>query len=66
MPERSLLLTGATGFVGRAVGSAFAREGWRVRGLTRDLGRARNREPTIDWVQGDVAIQPLRSRGRRL
>jgi uncharacterized protein YbjT (DUF2867 family) len=55
MPERSLLLTGATGFVGRAVEPALAREGWRVRCLTRDLARAPNPEPTIDWVQGDVA-----------
>jgi uncharacterized protein YbjT (DUF2867 family) len=55
MADHSLLLTGATGFVGRAVGPALAREGWRVRGLTRDLARARNHEPTIDWVQGDLS-----------
>ena len=54
-PERSLLLTGATGFVGGAVRSALAREGWRVRCLTRDAARAQKREPTLDWVQGDVA-----------
>ena len=40
MPERSLLLTGATGFVGGAVRPALAREGWRVRCLTRDAARA--------------------------
>ena len=50
-----LLLTGATGFVGGAVRAALAREGWRPRCLTRDLERARKREPTFDWVQGDVA-----------
>src|SRR5512140_2293359 len=55
MPERTLLLTGATGFVGGAVRPALAGEGWRVRCLTRDLARARRREPTLDWVQGDVA-----------
>jgi uncharacterized protein YbjT (DUF2867 family) len=54
MPERSLLLTGATGFVGGAARPALAREGWRVRCLTRDAGRAKTREPTLDWVQGDV------------
>ena len=53
--ERSLLLTGATGFVGGAVRPALAREGWRVRCLTRDAARARKREPALDWVQGDVA-----------
>ena len=55
MPERSLLLTGATGFVGGAVRPTLAREGWRVRCLTRDLARVQKREPTLDWVQGDVA-----------
>jgi uncharacterized protein YbjT (DUF2867 family) len=54
MPERSLLLTGATGFVGGATRPALAREGWRVRCLTRDAGQAKTREPTLDWVQGDV------------
>jgi uncharacterized protein YbjT (DUF2867 family) len=50
-----LLLTGATGFVGGAVRPALSREGWRVRCLTRDVARAQKREPTLDWVQGDVA-----------
>jgi len=53
--DRSLLLTGATGFVGGAVRLALAREGWRVRCLTRDAARARRRAPTLDWVQGDVS-----------
>ncbi len=55
MPERSLLLTGATGFVGGAARPALARAGWRLRCLTRDPARARKREPNLDWVQGDVA-----------
>jgi len=54
-PERWLLLTGATGFVGRAVRPALTRDGWHVRCLTRDAQRAQNREPALDWVQGDVA-----------
>ena len=53
-PERSLLLTGATGFVGGAVRPSLAREGWKVRCLTRDASRARERQPGLDWVQGDV------------
>jgi uncharacterized protein YbjT (DUF2867 family) len=53
--ERSVLLTGATGFVGGAVRPALVREGWRVRCLTRDAARARRREPALDWVSGDVA-----------
>ncbi len=54
MAERSLLLTGATGFVGGAVRPALAAQGWRVRCLTRDAARAQQREPGLDWVQGDV------------
>src|SRR5512144_3052215 len=49
-----MLMTGATGFVGGAVRPALAREGWRVRCLTRDAARAQKREPALDWVQGDV------------
>ena len=58
--DRSLLLTGATGFVGGAVRPALARAGWHVRCLTRNAARARDREhglqcePALDWVQGDV------------
>jgi uncharacterized protein YbjT (DUF2867 family) len=55
MPERALLLTGATGFVGGAVRGVLARAGWRTRCLTRDLARANKQRPGLDWVQGDVA-----------
>ena len=54
MAQQALLLTGATGFVGGAVRPALAANGWRIRCLTRDAARAREREPTLDWVQGDV------------
>jgi uncharacterized protein YbjT (DUF2867 family) len=54
MPQRTLLLTGATGFVGSAVRPALAANGWNVRCLTRDAAAARTREPQLDWVQGDV------------
>jgi 2-alkyl-3-oxoalkanoate reductase len=37
-----VLLTGATGFVGRHVADAFARAGLRVRALARSTGRARH------------------------
>ncbi len=53
-PERTLLLTGATGFVGGAVRPALEAKGWRVRCLTRDAARARRRQPDLEWVQGDV------------
>jgi uncharacterized protein YbjT (DUF2867 family) len=54
MNQRTLLLTGATGFVGGAVHPALAAAGWRVRGLTRDAARAQARAPALEWVQGDV------------
>jgi uncharacterized protein YbjT (DUF2867 family) len=50
----TVLLTGATGFVGNAVRPALAAKGWRVRCLTRDAARARRRQPSLDWVEGDV------------
>jgi uncharacterized protein YbjT (DUF2867 family) len=50
-----MLLTGATGFVGRAVRPALAASGWNVRCLTRDATRARRQAPDLDWVQGDVS-----------
>jgi nucleoside-diphosphate-sugar epimerase len=37
---RTVLLTGATGFLGGHVAKALAREAWRVRAIARDLGRA--------------------------
>ncbi len=54
MSGRRVLLTGATGFVGRAVRPALEAAGWHVRCLTRDAARARLRDPDLDWVQGDV------------
>ncbi len=54
MAQRTLLLTGASGFVGGAVRPALAAMGWSVRCLTRDVKRARKRAPDLDWVQGDV------------
>lgn len=50
----TILLTGATGFVGGAVRPALAARGWAVRCMTRDVARARTRESALDWVEGDV------------
>ena len=54
-PKRTLLLTGATGFVGSAVRPVLARRGWRVRCLTRNFARAQKSAPELDWWQGDVS-----------
>jgi len=53
--HRTILLTGATGFVGRAVRPALTAAGWRVRCLTRKLARARAHDPSLDRIEGDVA-----------
>ena len=53
--QPTILLTGATGFVGGAVRPALAGMGWHVRCLTRDAAQAHERQPGLDWVEGDVA-----------
>lgn len=54
MAGRQVLLTGATGFVGRHVRPALEGAGWRVRCLSRDAARARRRWPGLAWIEGDV------------
>jgi uncharacterized protein YbjT (DUF2867 family) len=54
MTAGRILLTGATGFVGRAVQPALEAAGWHVRCLTRDVSRARARAPHLEWIEGDV------------
>lgn len=41
MPERLILVAGATGFIGKALCRRLALEGYRVAALTRNAGRAR-------------------------
>ena len=52
---RTVLLTGATGFVGRRLQPLLAGSGWAVRCLTRNERRARAAFPDRDWVEGDVS-----------
>ncbi|HEX7680542.1 MAG TPA: NAD(P)H-binding protein [Thermoanaerobaculia bacterium] len=51
---RRVLLTGASGFVGRRVHPLLVQRGWGVRCLTRDAGKARVELPDRDWVEGDA------------
>lgn len=51
---RRVLLTGATGFVGRRVHPLLMQRGWAVRCLTRDALKARAELPDRDWVEGDA------------
>lgn len=50
----TVLLTGATGFVGRALWPALVARGWRVRCLTRHVREARAELPERDWIEGDL------------
>lgn len=52
---RSALVTGATGFVGGRLACALADEGWHVRALVRDRGRASELSDSgIELFEGDV------------
>ncbi len=51
--ERQILVTGATGCVGRAVASAARRRGWRVRGLARQAGHGAGLDGVV-LLAGDV------------
>jgi uncharacterized protein YbjT (DUF2867 family) len=51
----TLLLTGASGFVGRHTHGALVDAGWHVQCATRDVDRAHRRWPERDWVSLDVA-----------
>lgn len=58
MTKKIALVLGATGGVGGADARALLRHGWTVRGMARNLEKARQRGiPGIDWVQGD-AMRP--------
>ncbi|MFN0250622.1 MAG: NAD(P)H-binding protein [Kofleriaceae bacterium] len=49
-----ILVTGATGFVGRHVVVALRDAGHRVRCATRSLERARASSPELEWVELDL------------
>jgi uncharacterized protein len=50
-----VLVTGATGLIGRAVCDALLARGDEVAGLTRDPARARGTNPTVAWHAWDPA-----------
>lgn len=50
---RTVLVLGASGFIGSHLASAFARDGWKVRASARRPEAARRLAPGHDWVRAD-------------
>lgn len=50
---KKILLTGASGFIGRATLAALSRRGFEVRAVSRSHGRSST--GGVEWVQGDLA-----------
>lgn len=59
MPK--VVITGATGFVGRSLATALLAQGWEVCGVARATAKRPSSLP-IDWHTGDV-LQPLSLQG---
>jgi uncharacterized protein YbjT (DUF2867 family) len=53
--QDEVLLTGASGFVGRRLAPVLERLGWRARCLTRDAAITRQHWPDLTWVEADLA-----------
>ena len=52
---RTALVTGATGFIGGRLANALADDGWHVRALVRDSGRASElADRGVELFEGDV------------
>jgi len=59
--QRSVLVTGANGYIGGAVAKAFSRAGWRTYGLVRRVSDARNL--ALDEITPIVGIEAARAAG---
>ena len=53
-PSATVLVVGATGSIGRLVVAEAIREGYAVRALVRDAGKARTLTPGAHAVIGDL------------
>lgn len=55
-PDSLILVTGATGFIGRALVPALVREGYRVRATTRQLDGRAKPMAGVEWVKADLSV----------
>lgn len=53
----NVLVTGASGTIGRALCDALFARGDEVVGLTRDPGRAREANPRVEWVRWEPTLE---------
>jgi uncharacterized protein (TIGR01777 family) len=52
-----VLVTGASGLIGRALSEALFARGDEVVGLSRDPGRARETNPRLEWVRWEPTLE---------
>jgi uncharacterized protein (TIGR01777 family) len=52
-----VLVTGASGLIGRALSDALFARGDEVVGLSRDPGRAREANPRVEWVRWEPTLE---------
>jgi uncharacterized protein (TIGR01777 family) len=52
-----VLVTGASGMIGRALADALFARGDEVVGLSRDPGRAREANPRVEWVRWEPTLE---------
>jgi len=52
-----VLVTGASGMIGRALSDALFARGDEVVGLSRDPGRARGANPRVDWLRWEPTLE---------
>lgn len=65
--DRTVVVTGATGFIGRAVMKRLAERGWRAVVVSQDPGRARRALPVAaEWIGygGEALEQAVARHGR--
>jgi len=53
--QKTVLVTGATGFIGKALCDYLSENGFKIRALSRQTVLSINEKNNIEWVVGDIA-----------